>query len=211
MNYKAIIFDLDGTLVHTPQDYVKTCLEKTLAELGSSAVLTDEIIKEFWFYTGRNKIVENVFNLDVGTFWKNYRKNDKPDLRKRVSRAYKDTKIIKELKKRYRLGIVTGAEKAVAHAEMELMGSGIFNSLIIAKQSEGIEPKPNPEGVYLCLKELGVESSETIFVGNGGEDIEAAKTAGVFDILIDRGEHPYIGLSPKRKINSLGELQTCLD
>ena len=51
-----------------------------------------------------------------------------------------------------------------------------------------------------CLKTLAIRPHEAMFVGNSEEDIHAAKEAGVFDILIERGEHGFEGPEPTERI-----------
>ena len=43
----------------------------------------------------------------------------------------------------------------------------------------GFEPKPNPEMVYECIRQLGVEVQDCIFVGDSESDTRTAKKVGI--------------------------------
>ena len=64
MRYKATIFDLDGTLVHTTQEYRNRICRQTLAALGVRVQI--EQIDRFWFGTDRDRIITNIYNKH---FW----------------------------------------------------------------------------------------------------------------------------------------------
>jgi phosphoglycolate phosphatase-like HAD superfamily hydrolase len=92
----------------------------------------------------------------------------------------------------------------------ELIGMGNIDSYIRAQKANDFEPKPNPEALLHCMKAIGAKGPETLYVGNGDEDILAARAAGVFDVIIERGEHDLIKETPSLKIKSLYELRKFL-
>ena len=50
MVYKAVIFDLDGTLVHTMPEYRYKIVGQTVRDLGAKS--SHHLIDKFWFQTG---------------------------------------------------------------------------------------------------------------------------------------------------------------
>ena len=210
MAYKSVLFDLDGTLVHTLPKYRYLVVPQTLSEFD--VVASKANIDRFWFGDPeRDVVIKEGFGVDVELFWKTFRKYDNPQLRKDKSRVYDDVDFIGELREKgYLTGIVTGAPAHIAFPEIELLGENNFDGIILACTSNGFKPKPHPHGLHECLNLLKIKSDEAIYVGNGDEDIEAAKNAGVFDILILRGEHDFCKLEPSLKINSLYELRKFL-
>lgn len=207
MKYKTVIFDLDGTLVHTAPEYRYKLLEKIFKDLRTKSNNKD--IDKFWFETERDKIIERYFGLEPKLFWEKYRKYETVELRKKFVKLYDDVDFIKELRQNgFKIGIVSGAPEHIANLEIEMLGKENFDAVVITHN--GIKVKPNPEGLEKCLNFLGVQKSESIFVGNGKEDIMAAKNAQVFDVLIRRGEYEFNNIQPSLSINSLYELRKLL-
>lgn len=203
---KDFIFDLDGTLVGAKKEHRYILVGQTLNEFGVTA--TEQDIDKFWFEARRDEVIKNCFGLSPESFWEAYRKYDTVKLRKQFTEVYADVDIIKELKKAGRkTGIVTGAPLHIAAFEIGLLGRENFDAIVIANERNGIKPKPHPHGLEECLSLLKAKRSETAYVGNADEDIETARNAQVFDVLVVRGEHEFPELKPSLKINSLYELR----
>lgn len=209
MLYKAVIFDLDGTLVHTAPDFRYIIVGESLRELGATAKKED--VDKFWFGSQRNRIIEECFGVPAEDFWKAYEKRDLPELRRAHIEIYDDFDFVRMLiKEGYRTGIVTGAPERIVNLYLENMDGINFYAIITANTINGIMEKPDPHGIAVCLEILGVEKQQAIYVGNGEEDIVAAKQAGVLDVLIERGEHGLIETEPSLMIGSLYELRDLL-
>lgn len=204
-----MIFDLDGTLVYTTHEYIGKVVFNTLQEFGISP--SREHIKNFWFGTDRNNIIREHFGVDNDLFWKTFRKHDKPENRKLHAFPYSDIDIIPELRSRgFKTGIVTGASQDIIDMCMGILGRENFDAVVRAQLSSGVRPKPNPHGIYVCMEQLGVKKTEAVYAGNAAEDVLAAKAAGVFDVLVDRGEHEFPDVSPSARIKSLYEMKGLL-
>jgi HAD superfamily hydrolase (TIGR01549 family) len=203
-DYEAFLFDLDGSLVGTHPVHRYMVVGNTLRELGLCA--NNELIDRFWFESVREVIIEKDFGIDPKVFWPTYRKYDKPELRKRYTRPYDDVDFLQKLKHRgIKLGLVTGAPQNILDIETSMLDVE-FDAIVIAHDSNGIGQKPKPNGIDVCLDKLGVGKDKALYVGNGEEDILAAKNAKVLDILIDRGEYP-VKVEPSMRIKSLYELE----
>jgi len=209
MKYKAVLFDLDGTLVYTLPEYRYLTVGKTLRELGVSC--SEHLMDMFWFRGDRDSIIQEHFGIKPDLFWKSFRKYDNPKLRAEMTKPFEDIDFLNELRsKDYKLGIVTGAPVNIAYPEIELIGKDNFDAIVIASGSNGITPKPHPHGVLECLSMLGIKNRRSIGVGNSDEDIEAFVSAGVYDVLVDRKEHEYPLIPARVIINSLYELREIL-
>lgn len=210
MAYKAVIFDLDGTLVHTTPEYRYKIVGQTLKDLGTKS--SDHYIDRFWFEARRDEIIKNHFKLEPELFWQTYRKYDTPELREQFTRLYDDIDFIKELKRKgYKIGIVTGSPMPIAFLEIKMLGEENFDEIVITHSSSGIKHKPHPHGLLECLNKLGIKKEEAIYVGNADEDVITAKNAQVFDVLLKRGEHTFLEINPSLTILSLYELRKLLE
>src|SRR3989338_4086879 len=108
MKYESVIFDLDGTLVHSLPEHRYTLVGKVLREFGVKG--TDEDIDRFWFEGCRDKIVTDSFGVPLENFWHVYKKYDTIGLREKLTKPYTDVDFIQEIKKAgLKVGIVTGA------------------------------------------------------------------------------------------------------
>ena len=209
MRYEAVVFDLDGTLVHTTPEYRYKIVGQTLRDLGATS--SNHNIDRFWFEARRDVIIQEHFGLEPKQFWETYRKHDTTELRRQFTKLYDDVDFIKELRQNgYNTGIVTGAPIHIASLEIGMLGEGDFDSIIIAQISNGIKPKPHPHGLEACLEVLEVNTSRAIYVGNADEDVATAKNAQVYDVLLVRGEHDFPEVKPSLRIHSLYELRQLL-
>lgn len=203
---KGLLFDLDGTLIYTGFKHRETIVNKILSEFGKKLASKEEINK-FWFEGNREELIKNNFGLDPMEFWKRYNFLDSAEFRKQFSFPYSDVGHILELKNQgFLTGMVTSAPKYIADLEIGMIGKESFDYVIVATTKNGFKPKPNPHGIEECLKGLEIGMRDAIFIGNSDEDVGAAKNAGVYDVLIDRGEYKYENLNPSSTIKSLYEL-----
>ncbi|MCJ7817199.1 MAG: HAD family hydrolase [Candidatus Aenigmarchaeota archaeon] len=201
MKYKAVMFDLDGTLVHTDSECIYYMASRAFSDLGET--LSKNEIDKFWFDHKREDFIKEK-GLDIKSFWKTYKKYDTLELRKQYLKPYKDTDFIHELKKRgYKLGIVTGAPRHIIALSTEILGKENFDAIVRAQLTSGIKPKPDPQGIEECLKIMKIKNYDSVFVGNGDEDTLAARAAAVEDVLILRDEHNLIEIEPSFTISSL--------
>lgn len=206
MTIKGIIFDLDGTLVDTKEEYKYEVFTKTMKYFKIE--VTNQEANLFWYGKQRSRLIENKYNINPRIFWKKFMEVDTIDSRIKNSYVYEDvipalTKLKDSGKK---LGIVTGAPKYVSKREVELIEGVIFDSIINANHLYNMKVKPDPEGLIKCLNDLKLGKDELIFVGNGEEDILAGRNAGIQDVMIYRGAYQDF-FKPTIIINSLNELK----
>jgi pyrophosphatase PpaX len=210
MPYKAVIFDLDGTLVHTAPEYRYKVIGETLKELGVFNFLPEHA-DMLWFETKRNEIIRRYFYRDPEMFWKIYSEKENAESRRQHIRLYDDIDFVTYVKSRgCKIGLVTGSPEHITDLEVGAIGREKFDSVVVARYSTGIKAKPHPEGLEKCLDFLCVERHEAIFVGNAEEDILAAKSAGIMDVYLQRGEYEFDlkKMNPSLSVSSLYELKS---
>ncbi len=205
----AFLFDLDGTLTTTKPTYIQNVVHETLQYLKSNGT-TAKLVSKFWFERNRNETIQNDFGVDPEEFWPIFRELDVPEKRTKAIMIYDDIDFVRRLKSQNKkVGSVTNAPFNIASINLNLIGLSHFDAIITGEA--GIPAKPDPAGILLCLEKLKVPPKRAAFIGNSDEDILAAKAAGVYDILIDRGEHVYPDVFPTKKITSLYELHYLLE
>jgi len=94
---KAIIFDLDGTLVYTEKTTRQYLVNKALYYFDVE--FTDEEVDTFWFMHNRNSVLEK-FNINIDKFWDIF--NNKKMVKERLKHThpFDDVDYLLELQKR---------------------------------------------------------------------------------------------------------------
>ena len=184
---KAVLFDLDGTLVTTRAEYRYGVVGSALRELRRHA--DHAAIDAFWFGADRDAIVRNNFDLDPPPFRAAFARYDRPEHRARCTTVFDDVGALARLRSLgIKLGVVTHAPLPIARAELALLGADPFGAVVVADAERRIRPKPRPDGILACLDALAVRTERGWFVGNAAEDIEAARAACVVEVHVERNE-----------------------
>jgi HAD superfamily hydrolase (TIGR01549 family) len=180
MAIKAVLFDLDHTLVDTKKEYIFSTVNNALSYFGKKATLQECVY--FWLNNDREKILKEK-KVDIYDFWEKFHEIDNPLIRAKNTYAYPDAlSFIKQLKGKYKTGIITNAPLRVAKEEIKCINHE-FDILLSANKN----PKPNPLKIFECCEYLGISSKEAIYIGDDKSDMEAANNSGMNGILIYRG------------------------
>jgi adenylosuccinate synthase len=219
---KAIIYDMDNTLVDT-DGFVLEHLKRTairMSEEISFIIPHDEVIKKVQkmnlpFEEIFSTLFPNPPNYNFSEpLWEillaNYRKDAKGVL---YSPTYFGTEVVNQMTS---LGIVQGiVTNRVNMARHRLDQAGYNEFEFIVQPEEKEHRKPNP----LCLKpaldnlqDKGISFNEVFSVGDHPDDYLAARDAGIKFIAVLTGESTKddfvsLGLDENKVINNLGELK----
>lgn len=178
---KAVIFDLDGTLIDTNDLIIDTFYHVINELLGRSP--TEEELNHVYGKTLDEQM--EFFSME--------RSHELVDAYKSYYRAHMDARThlfegVKDLlddlaKMDIKVATVTNkGSRGVRHAFDKFDIGKYFEATISADDvSNG---KPDPEGIFAVLNRLGVEAEEALFVGDSLNDISAAKKAGVLSVLV---------------------------
>jgi len=206
---KAVIFDLDGTLIYTPDDILVRNIKVVLNEIGFTRKTRKEILK---FYK-EHKWDETLdrWGLDsekVRLFWQTYinyaesRTDDRTIIYEDVVPCLERLRINK-----VKMGVISSATPNYVRRQVKKIGEYFFEDCFSVGVAGLIKnPKPNPEGFLYFLDKLGINPDDAVSVGNSDLDTKTAKNVGCLDILIDRGENPH-NIKPAYLIKSLDELR----
>lgn len=185
---KAVIFDLDGTLLNTLGD-LTDAVNLALEKYGMP-VRTMEEVRRFVGNGLRNLMTQAVPDGEANpdfeelfVFFKDYYRNH-CNIK---TEPYEGVlELMKELKNRdIKMAIVSNKIDAGVKELNELHFSGLTQAAI--GEREGIGRKPSPDSTLEAIHLLGVEKAEAVYVGDSDVDIMTAKNAGVRCISVTWG------------------------
>lgn len=172
---KAFIFDLDGTIIDTPT-LIMNSFKHAISENTNYELTQKEITNvlgmtlNMAFKNFAND--ENHLNDMINSF-RNYSLNNTKELN-----AYLNaTNVIQYLREEgYLLGIVTSKSRKIVEDNLkQLKIYDAFNCIITFEDTT--KHKPNPEPLYKALKQLNVDASNAIYIGDHENDIKAGNNA----------------------------------
>ncbi|MGL5086046.1 MAG: HAD family hydrolase [Clostridium sp.] len=187
--YKAVIFDLDGTLLDTLEDLANAC-NYALKECGLKTHETEKY-KRF-VGDGRFKLIERIISKEDNTeelFNKVLKLYDEYYLEHMVDETKPYDGIINLLEQLKSLGIKLCVVSNKPHEFAEEMVNKYFGNKIniVYGQRLNYKTKPDPETIFEVIKELGISKDECLYVGDSNVDVLTAKNAGVKSIGVSWG------------------------
>jgi HAD superfamily hydrolase (TIGR01549 family) len=203
--FDGVIWDIDGTLVTTREEYIEKIVAKTLAHFGLD--LPSGFAKQFWHGGARNKEVIDFLGVEPEEFWPVYNELDQPKERAASTYAFSDSKpVLEALSKIVKQGALTTSPLPKAELNLEIIGGNyLSHALVIANTTARFPSKPNPAGLIHCMEMLELDSERTLYVGNGNEDVGVAKNAGTKSCIVRRGEF-QVTATPDFWVDNLREL-----
>ncbi len=187
---KAVIFDLDGTLVDTLPDitfYTNYALRKygirEITEPEVRNLICHASRKLMQLCAGIEDENDPLVDLCHDYYNEAYSISGSPNTK--VYDGIKD--VLKELKARgYKIGIFTNKlEPPTLDIYRNHLSDIEFDKIVGLK--EGVKHKPDPTEIIKMLDEFGVEKKNAYFVGDGDTDVLASKNAGVKCIAVTYG------------------------
>ena len=190
---KAVLFDLDGTLIDTAADFVRIIQQMCRDE--QRPVVEAEIIRT-QVSEGARAMVQLVYpEMDV---------TDPVFLahRQRFLNTYGDNIVVdtnlfegmypllEELEAhQIPWGIVTNKPRGLS--ELLLAALNLTERCAVLVCPEDVsKTKPDPEPMYLAAKQLNLEARDIIYVGDHPRDIDAGRNADMYTILAAYGYLP---------------------
>ncbi|MDV2440271.1 HAD-IA family hydrolase [Acinetobacter gerneri] len=199
---KAVLFDLDGTLIDTAADFIRI-IQDMCKEEGRAVVAADLIRTQV--SEGARAMVKLVYpELDV---------NDPVFLahRQRFLDLYGadiavDTDLFEgmypllaELKAhQIPWGIVTNKPRWLSEALLKALNLTERCAVLVCPEDVS-KTKPDPEPMYLAAKQIQIAAEDCIYVGDHPRDIDAGRAANMYTILAAYG---YLPLEYKDDLNA---------
>ena len=186
--YKAVIFDLDGTLLDTLCDlYIS--VNYALSRFGYPEKTIDQV--RAYVGNGIGKLIERALPSGI----------ENPDYEK-VLAVFKEhygancenntspyPGIDELLANLTSAGIKSAVVSNKADFAVKSLCRRFFPSLEgrAIGEREGVRRKPAPDSVYAAMELLGVSAEESVYVGDSEVDVATAKNAGIDLIAVSWG------------------------
>lgn len=217
---RAILFDLDGTLVDTT-DLILRCFSHSWQTVCGLEHSRDALIATFgiplseamWRLSRESNIADIAVSEDmIERLLLEYRSFNVVH-HDRLAQPFNDTcRVIEELRARgYLIGLVTSKGRELATRGLKLCSlDGFIDAAIFLEDT--LIHKPNPEPVLAALEKLGTPADCAAYVGDSRHDMIAGRRAGVLTVAALWGPYPRAELERERpdylaeSINSLLEI-----
>jgi len=193
---KAVLFDLDGTLLDTAPDFA-VVLEQMCSERNLPAVPYERVRETV--SNGARALIEMAFNLSPGDAGFDA-------ALKRLLELYNHhlgvatvpfdgiIALLQELERNsIRWGVVTNKPEWLAAPLLRSMNIKPDCSTLICPDHV-TNKKPHPEPILLACSQLQIQPEEAIYIGDHVRDIDAGRAAGMATIAAAWG---YIGAAER--------------
>lgn len=191
-NIKAILFDLDGTLLHTAPD-LTIAVNNLRAEYGLSALPSDEAIA----MVGRGainlirralrEVIENDASFDIDNAYAHFAKYYHEINGTHTVEFDGVTATLTQLHaKGYRLGIVTNKPSEFSIPLVKRFGWEKLFDVVVCGDTTPFK-KPNPTPLEYALEHLKSAPAQALMVGDSMNDALAAQAAGCACTILSYG------------------------
>ena len=186
MQYKGIIFDLDGTLLDTLETLAYYCNE-TLKKFGIAPYEKDAYrymvgngakMLVHKMLAGRDCDTEEMFEKAYPSYIEAYHANSlyKTEIYPGISELLKGL-----FEKNIKIAVLSNKpHEATVPILKSFFGEEIFTDMRGAM--EGVPIKPDPTAALDIAEKMGISPSECVYVGDTAVDMETGKRAGFYTV-----------------------------
>ena len=208
---KAIVFDLDGTLVDSAPD-IAAGINRMLADYGlpprevraierltgeGASVLVEKVYAEIGVAADAARI-----ETDTARYLAYYQERPVVD-----STLYADAAAALPLLRRagLRIGVCTNKVQLLAEVVLEHLGVGRFVEVVVGSDTTPFR-KPHPAPLLHTLDALGVDRQDAVLVGDTMIDRDCAAAAGVACRIVDWGTGRLVQVPAASRLRRFADL-----
>jgi phosphoglycolate phosphatase len=190
MKYKAVIFDLDGTLLNTLED-LTDAVNHALASQNLPLRTIDEIRN--FVGNGILKLMERAVpsgkdNPNFDKIYEDFRTYYAKHCQDKTAPYDGIVSLLKKLsQKKISMAVVSNKTDSAVQELIPVYFSDLIAIAHGENEANGIRKKPAADMVYQTLGELGCEKAETVYVGDSDVDLQTAANAGLDAISVSWG------------------------
>lgn len=189
MKYKAVIFDLDGTLLNTITDL--TYAVNLLMERYGQPLHTEREVTSY-VGDGAAKLVERSFpaGTDCETLKKatdEYKKLYLENMLRETAPYEGICEMLRTLKEQGRRVAVVSNKYYKSTKELCDLFFPNIDGCMGEMEEIGIRRKPYPDMLLKMMETLGVSADETVYLGDSEVDVEVSRRAGTRCISVSWG------------------------
>lgn len=193
MRLRAVLFDMDGTLLDSAPDFI--AVTQAMREARGLPPVTDKAIADV-VSGGARAMVAAAFDCPVDSaefealrleFLERYQQHCAV-----LTRPYDGIpELLADIERtNLRWGVVTNKPVRFAEPIMQQLGLASRSALLICPDHVK-NTKPDPEPMRLACQQLGLQPAEILFVGDDLRDIESGRAAGTRTAAVSWGYiHP---------------------
>ena len=183
---RTVIFDWDGVIADSTEihhKFIKYCCA---------------VLNKYYPFKTKEELLRNnpshypQFYYNLGFTEEDLKKQEKMFRRYMVNQRIPLVKgavnvLYKLYRMGYKIGVVTSNAKEVVMNVLRQnnVDHSIFGSIVDIDKAKKL--KPDPEPLFICLKELGEKPENSVYIGDLESDIQAAKAAGMKSIAVTWG------------------------
>ncbi|MDY5703887.1 MAG: HAD family hydrolase [Lachnospiraceae bacterium] len=188
MKYKAVIFDMDGTILDTLDD-LHHAMNHILEQYQMPVITRDQARR--YVGNGIRKLIaravpEGTSDETIDAMFADFLPYYNAHCREETKAYDGIVDLLTELKKRgYHIAVVSNKADTAVGILAEDYFPGLFE--ITVGERPGVKRKPAPDSVNEVLRILGIESKDAIYVGDSDVDMDTAKNANMDAIGVDWG------------------------
>ncbi len=182
---RGVFFDFDGTLVDTWRLYIES-YRRTLNEVlgrGYTGTEIEELRPKAEIRFFLDEPYRSRYDELYSTFIRHYSEHHPGHFDGPYPGALEAARAVVE--RGYGTAVVTGKSRPAYESTMRMLdGAGAVGPLLFDTSicdDDVNRPKPDPEGLLLACRRLGLRGEEIVYVGDSSVDIDATmEVSGVF-------------------------------
>ncbi|RWA73780.1 phosphoglycolate phosphatase [Mesorhizobium sp.] len=189
---RAILFDLDGTLIDSAPD-ITAAVNELLAGRDLAPLRVDQV--KAMIGGGVKKLVERAFAASgsplSSSALEEANRDMAPIYRRHLTGLTRLMPGVREVLTHFHLngtamGVVTNKPQLATREILLHFHLTDYLGAIVGGDAV-THPKPAPDALLLALDQLGVETADTLMVGDSSSDVGAARAAGMPVVLLRGG------------------------
>ncbi len=193
MRIRAVLFDMDGTLLDSAPDFIAVC-QAMRAARGMAPVEAAKI--RTVVSGGARAMVCSAFDIEADDpafaalrdeFLERYQQHCAV-----LTRPFAGiSELLDDLERaRLRWGVATNKPLRYAEPIMQALGLAERAAVLVCPEHVS-RSKPDPEMITLACRQLGLEPAQVLYIGDDARDIEAGRAAGTRTAAVRYGYiHP---------------------